>query len=103
MLTKEEEQGLLEILKENFPKLDGQGLVISMNEFLSPEINLQNFICKGQSTKEAAVHYIKENIPYIILDESEGYRCIFFKGNHLRVQYDATNSKVVRLIEESQL
>ena len=103
MLNKEEELGLLEILKSNFPPLNGRGLVISINQFLSTNVDLKNFMCEGTAIKEIATHYISEKIPYIVLDESEGYKCIFFKGNHLRVHYDVSNSKIVGLIEENQL
>ncbi|MBC7419238.1 MAG: hypothetical protein H7328_00785 [Bdellovibrio sp.] len=100
MLNKDEELGLFEILKINFPNLNGKGLVISVNEFLSPEMNLQNHICKSGTVKEAALPYMLEKIPYIILDESEGYQCIFFRGNFLKIQYDVTNHKTIRITEE---
>jgi len=99
MLTKEEEIGCLEILKQNFPDLNGQSLVIGVLEFLQPDVSLQNFICREQTAKEAAVPYIKAEKSYIVLDESEGYKCIFFRGNHIRAQYDATNDKMLRYIE----
>ena len=101
MLTKDEEIGCLEILKNNFPDLKGKSIVLGVNEFLLPETNLQNFICKEQTAKEAALHYINQKIPYIVLDESEGYKCIFFKGRHIKAQYDVTNAKMLRYIEES--
>ena len=101
MLNKDEEQGCLEILKNNFPILNQQGLVISMAEFLSPDVNLQKFICTSHTVKQAAAAYARAEIPYIILDESEGYKCIFIKGRHIKAQYDVTNVKMLRYIEES--
>ncbi len=103
MLNKDEEIGLLEILKVNFPKLDGKGLVLSINEFLSPTLDLQKYICNNQTTKQAALPYITEKIPYIVLDESEGYKCIFFRGRHVQAQYDVTHSIVVRFVEETNV
>ncbi len=102
MLNREEELGLLEILKSNFPPLNGRGLVISINQFLSADINLQNFMYENKNVQEAAIHYINEKIPYLILDESEGYKCIFLKGNYLKVQYDVSSAKVIRYVEESE-
>lgn len=101
MLNKEEELGCLEILKNNFPDLKQRGLVIGLYEFLSPDVNLQDFICYEKTAKEAAAEYIKAQKPYIVLDESEGYKCIFLRGNFIKAQYDATNSKMLRYIEET--
>ena len=102
MLNKEEELGCFEILKKNFPDLKQHGLVVGLYEFLSPDINLQNYICYEKTTKESALDYIREQKPYIVLDESEGYKCIFFRGNFIKAQYDVTNSKMLRFIEEAE-
>ena len=99
MLNKDEEIGLFEILKANFPNLLGRSLVISQNEFLTDPGNLEKFICKDKSAKELAAEYIKENIPYIVLDETEGYKCLFFKGNFLKIQYDVTHSTAMQFQE----
>ncbi len=73
MLNKEEELGCFEILKNNFPNLNRQGLVIGLDEFLSPNLNMQKFICNdNQTIKIVAASYIEAQKPYIILDESEG-------------------------------
>jgi hypothetical protein len=101
MLNTEEELGCLEILIRNFPNLDRRGLVIGVAEFLAPDLNLQNFICREKTVKEMAAEYIQRQIPYIVLDESEGYKCIFFKGKNIKAHYDVTNSKMIRFIEES--
>lgn len=101
MLNKEEELGCFEILKNNFPDLNRQGLVIGLAEFLSQDSNLLDFICRDKSPKEAALKYINAKKPYIVLDESEGYKCIFFRGNFVKAQYDVTNSKMLRFVEES--
>jgi hypothetical protein len=101
MLTKDEEIGCFEILKNNFPNLNGQSVVISVNEFLLADTNLNNFICKGITAQEAALHYIQEKVPYIVLDESEGYKCVFFRGTHIKAQFDATNFKMLRYVEET--
>jgi hypothetical protein len=101
MLTKEEEIGCFEILKNNFPELNKQGLVIGVNEFLAAEKNLFDYICRHQTPKEAALDYISEKIPYIVLDETEGYKCIFFRGNHIKAHYDVTNSKLLGYAEET--
>ena len=101
MLNKEEELGLFEIIKTNYPNLNGQSLVISQNEFLTESANLNHFICKDRLAKEVAADYIRENIPYIVMDETEGYKCLFFKGNHLKIQYDVTNSHMMQFKEES--
>lgn len=100
MLNKEEEIGCFEILKNNFPDLKQRGLVIGLYEFLSPNVKLEDFICKEKTPKEAALEYISTQRPYIVLDESEGYKCIFFRGNFIKAQYDVTNSKMLRYIEE---
>ena len=99
MLNKEEELGCFEILKNNFPALKKHGLVIGLYEFLSPNLDLQKFICIEKTTKEAALKYIINQKPYIVLDESEGYKCIFFKGNYVKAHYDATNSIMLRYVE----
>ena len=101
MLNKDEELGCLEILKSHFPNLNQQGLVIGIAEFLSADVDLQKFICTNHTVKEAVTAYARAEIPYIILDESEGYKCIFFKGRHIKAQYDVTNAKMLRYIEES--
>ncbi len=101
MLSKEEEIGCFEILKNNFPDLKKQGLVIGLNEFLKPEMNLFDYICRNQTPKEAALEYIREKIAYIVLDETEGYKCIFFRGNHIKAQYDVSNSKLIGFAEET--
>lgn len=102
VLSKEEELGCFEILKNNFPDLKQHGLVIGLNEFLSSDVNLQNFICYEKTAKEKALEYINAQKPYIVLDESEGYKCIFFRGNFIKAQYDATNFKMLRYIEDSE-
>lgn len=102
MLNKEEELGCFEIFKNNFPDLNQQGLVIGLSEFLSPDVNLQNFICYEKTAKEAALKYISAQEPYIVLDESEGYKCIFFRGKFIKAQYDATNSKMLRYVEDKE-
>ena len=99
MLNKEEELGCFEILKQNFPELNGQSLVIGLYEFLQPDVVLQNFICRLHTAKEAALPYIQSQQPYIVLDESEGYKCIFFRGVHIRAQFDVTNGQMLRYIE----
>lgn len=101
MLNKDEELGLFEIIKANFPNLQGQSLVISQNEFLTDSANLEKFICKERSAKELAADYSKANIPYIVLDETEGYKCLFFKGNYLKVHYDVTHQAVIQYHEVS--
>lgn len=101
MLNKEEELGCFEILKVSFPNLKQNSLVIGVDEFLSSEIDLKNFICYDKTAKEAALEYIRVQRPYIILDESEGYKCIFFRGNFIKAQYDVTNCKMLRYIEAS--
>jgi hypothetical protein len=100
MLTKDEELGCFEILKNNFPNLNQQGLVIGVAEFLSPDVDLKSYICLNKTVKDAVAEYASARIPYIILDESEGYQCIFFKGYHIKVQYDVTHAKMLRYIEE---
>lgn len=95
MLSKDEEIGLYEIVKNHFPNLEGKGLVISHNEFLTNYDNLKNYICTSRTVQDTVGDYIKENIPYIVLDESEGFKCLFFKGNFLKVQFDATNNKLI--------
>ena len=100
MLSIDEELGCLEILIQNFPQLDNRGLVMSLNEFLSADLNLQNYICLERTPKEVAAEYAREQIPYIVLDESEGYKCIFFKGNTIKAHYDVTNSKMIHFVEE---
>lgn len=102
MLNKEEELGCFEILKNNFPELRQQGLVIGLYEFLAPDLDLQRFICLEKSPKEAALEYIQAKKPYIVLDESEGYKCIFFRGNFIKAQYDVTHSKMLRYEEEKE-
>ncbi len=102
MLNKEEELGCLEILKRNFPELNRRVLVIGLYEFLAPDVNLQNFICLVKTPKEVAAEYIQAQKPYIVLEETDGYKCIFFRGNFIRAQYDATNSKMIRYIEEKE-
>jgi hypothetical protein len=99
VLNKEEELGCFEILKNNFPDLKNQGLVIGLYEFLAADTILENFICFEKSVKETALDYIREQKPYIILDESEGYKCIFFKGNYIKAQYDVTHSKMLSFVE----
>lgn len=101
MLNKEEELGCFEILKSNFPNLNKKGLVIGLYEFLSPEIILENFICNKDTAKEAALKYIRAQTPYIVLDESEGYKCLFFKGKFVRAHYDVTHSKMIQYKEDS--
>lgn len=100
MLNKEEEIGCLEILKNNFPDLNKLSLVISINEFLAPETKLFDYVCRDKTAKEAAQDYIREKIPYIVLDESEGYKCIFFRGKFIQAQYDASNAKMLRYLEQ---
>ena len=100
MLNKEEELGCLEILKQSFPDLKGRGLVIGLYEFLMPDTDLQKFVCYDRTPKEAALDYIKTKQPYIVLDETEGYKCIFLRGNHIKAQYDVTNSKMMGFVEE---
>lgn len=99
MLTKEEELGVFEILKQNFPNLHGSGLVIGIAEFLSADVDLKKYFCDHGTTKLAAASYIESKIPYIVLDESEGYKCIFVSGNKIKMHYDATEKKIVRFIE----
>ena len=101
MLNKEEELGCFEILKHNFPKLQNKSLVIGLYEFLSPDVNLENFICRDQTAKQAAVPYIKAQKPYIVLDETEGYKCLFFRGRIIRAHYDVSNSKMLQYNEDA--
>jgi hypothetical protein len=102
VLNKEEELGCFEILKNNFPILNQGSLVVGLFEFLLPETQLDQFLCqKGESPKEAAVKYIKNNIPYIVLDESEGYQCLFLRGNHVKIHYNVSQKKMIRYIEVS--
>ncbi len=100
MLNKEEEIGIFEILKNNFPQLSQKSLVIGLNEFLAPDLNLQNFICIEKTSKEVATLYIKKNKPYIVMDETEGYKCLFFSGNFIKAHYDISNSKMLRYVED---
>lgn len=102
MLNKDEELGCLEILKNNFPNLQKQGgLILSLSEFLSADIDFKNFICDQKTLKAKAADYAQAQTPYIILDESEGYQCIFLKGNFIKAQYDVTNLKMLRYIDQS--
>jgi hypothetical protein len=101
VLNKEEEIGCLEILKNNFPDLKQQGIVIGLYEFLLPETNLKNFICREKTVKEATLPFIQDEKPYIVLDESEGYKCIFFRGNYIKAQYDVTHAKMLGYVEET--
>lgn len=103
MLNIEEELGCLKILIQNFPQLKHRGLVMSVNEFLSSDLNLENYICSDKSPKEVAAEYAREQVPYIVLDESEGYKCIFFKGNTIKAHYDVTNSKMIHFVEERSI
>ena len=89
----------IEILKNNFPNLSKRGLVISVNEFLLPQMDLKDFICIDRTPKEAAVNYILAKVPYIVMDESEGYKCLFFRGNYIQAQYDATHAILIRYRE----
>ena len=99
MLSKEEELGLFEILKNNFPILHGSGLVIGISEFLSEKTDYKKFYCDQGATKLAAASYIESKIPYIVFDESEGYKCIFLRGNHVKIHFDATEKKVIRFVD----
>lgn len=99
MLNMDEELGCLQILIDHFPSLEQQGLVIGLYEFLQPDLNYKKYICNEKTVKEVAAEYILKQMPYIILDESEGYKCIFFKGNTFKAQYDATNAKMVHFVE----
>ena len=101
MLNKNEELDFFEILKNNFPDLKQQGLVVGLDEFLAQDLILEDYICKEMSVKESALKYIHAKRPYIVLDETEGYKCIFFKGNFIKIQYDATNAKTIRYVEET--
>lgn len=100
MLNKDEELGLFEIIKAHFPNLNGRSMVLSQNEFLAHANSLENYFCTDLTAKDRAAEYIKENIPYIVLDESEGYKCLFFKGTFLKVHYDVTNNKIIQLSEQ---
>lgn len=99
-LDKDVELGCFEILKNNFPNLNGGAVVVGIEEFLLPETNLADYICVGITPKEAALTYIQAQKPYIVLDETEGYKCLFVRGNFIKVQYDITNSKIIRYVEE---
>lgn len=101
MLTKDEELGCLEILKSHFPELRGRGLVIGLYEFLQPDVDLPSHICHDRTPKEAALAYIQAQKPYIVLDESEGYKCIFLRGRHIKAQYDVTNGRMLGYVEGS--
>lgn len=101
MLNKEEELGCFEILKRNFPELHKKSLVIGLYEFLAPDVQLEKFICRNVTAKEAALEYIRARKPYIVLDETEGYRCLFFRGRIVRAHYDVTNSKMIHYTEET--
>lgn len=102
MLNKEEELGCFEILKNNFPELNRQSLVIGLYEFLQSDVKLEQYICRGGITPHrAAYKYILDKTPYIVMDESEGYKCLFLKGNHVRIHYDISKNKMIRFIEES--
>ena len=101
MLNKEEELGCFEILKNNFPDLENKSLVVGLYEFLQPHINLKHFICaEGITPHQAAYKYILEKTPYIVMDESEGYKCLFLRGNHVRIHYDITQKKMIRFVED---
>lgn len=100
MLNKEEELGCFEILKRNFPDLKKQALVIGLHEFLAPDTNLEKYICLERTPKEVALDYIRSKTPYIVLDETEGYKSLFFRGNFIKVHYDVTDSKMIRFVEE---
>jgi hypothetical protein len=101
VLNKNEELDFFEILKNNFPDLKQQGLVVGLDEFLAQDLILENYICKSMTVKESALKYIHAQKPYIVLDETEGYKCLFFRGNFVKIQYDATNSKIIRYAEET--
>ncbi len=100
MLNKNEELDFFEFLKHNFPDLNQKGLVVGLNEFLTSQVSLTNYICTEKSVKETALDYIKADVPYIVLDESEGYKCIFLKGNFVKIHYDVTNSKMIGFVEK---
>lgn len=102
MLNKDEELGCLEILKQNFPELHGRSLVIGLYEFLQPNVDLSQHICRDRSAKEVAKDYIAAQKPYIVLDESEGYKMIFLKGQHIKAQYDVTNARMMGFVEASE-
>lgn len=99
MLNKEEELGCFEILKRNFPNLKKHGLVVGLYEFLAPDTNLKNHICMDKTPKEMALEYIRAKKPYIVLDESEGYKSIFIRGNFIKAHYDVTNAKMIGYVE----
>lgn len=101
MLNKNEELDLFELLKNNFPDLGKRSLVIGVHEFLSENVDLNSFICAENTAKEAALKYIQAQTPYIVFDESEGYKCLFFRGQHVKIQYDASTSQVMRYAEET--
>lgn len=100
MLNKQEEFDFFEILKNNFPPLHGGSLVIGVTEFLRPDVKLREFICKNQTAQEAALPYILKQQSYLVLDESEGYQCIFLRGHFVKIHYDATQKKILSLAED---
>ena len=102
VINKEEELGCFELLKNNFPELNGGSLVMGLYDLLNPEINFQNFICINQTAKEAVIPYIQGQQPYIVLDESEGYKCLFLRGHFIRAHYDVSRQVMLRFIEESE-
>ena len=101
MESLEAEFELFTLLKDSFPDLDQGGLVIGIEEFISGEGNLEDYICKSCSVREAAVKYIIAKKPYLIFDSSEGYPCFFFRGNFLKIQYDAKEQKIIRLANQT--
>ncbi len=101
MLNKEEEIGCFELIKNNFPDLNGGSLVIGLYEFLTPEIDLKKYLCLDQGPKQAVIPYIQADLPYVVMDESEGYKCLFLKGRHIKAHYDVSRQVMIRFIEES--
>ncbi len=100
MDTLEAEFKLFTLLKDSFPDLDHAGLVIGIDEFISGEGSLEDFICNSSAVHAAAAKYIVAKKPYLIFDTSEGYPCFFFRGNFLKIQYHAGEQKIIRLAEE---
>lgn len=101
MKTLEDEFNLFTLLKDSFPDLDQAGLVIGIDEFVSGAGDLEDFICKPGLVREAATKYILAKKPYLIFDTSEGYPCFFFRGNFLKIQYDAREQKIIRLADKT--
>ena len=101
MNTLEDEYNLFTLLKDSFPQLDQASLVIGIDEFVSGDGDLMDFICDSGLVREAAKKYILAKKPYLVFDTSEGYPCFFFRGDFLKIQYDAGEKKIIRLADRT--